>query len=103
MLSFARRRFLDGLDRRYIYGRVVCINYVSPHHGDLERLGIHQLFYFLPQNTGSQYTDYVLLSSNLQPLLHAIIFLIEMVIAARLAAKFNSYYAERPGKMTARL
>lgn len=25
MLSLARRRFLNGLDRRYIYGRVVCI------------------------------------------------------------------------------
>lgn len=83
---------------------VVWYVYVSPHYRGLERLGIvwfHQLFYFLPQNTRSQYTDYVLPYSNLQPLLHAIIFLIEMVIAARLAAKFNSYYAERPGKMTA--
>lgn len=33
-----------------------------------------------------------------KPLLHAIIFLIEMAVATRLAAKFNSYYAERPGK-----
>jgi len=30
------------------------------------------------------------------PLLHAIIFLIEMGITARLAAKFNSYYADKP-------
>ncbi|KAJ5893951.1 hypothetical protein N7495_005642 [Penicillium taxi] len=47
-----KRKFLDGLNRRYIYGRV--------------------------------------------PLLHTIIFLIEMAVAARIAAKFNSYYAERP-------
>lgn len=33
-----------------------------------------------------------------QPLLHTIIFLIEMAVAARLAAKFNTYYAEKPGK-----
>jgi hypothetical protein len=31
-------------------------------------------------------------------LLHSIIFLIEMAVAMRLAAKFNSYYAEKPGK-----
>ncbi|KAL5357028.1 hypothetical protein BJX96DRAFT_135472 [Aspergillus floccosus] len=52
MFSAARRRILDGLNRRYIYGRF--------------------------------------------PLLHSIIFLIEMAAAMRLAAKFNSYYAEKP-------
>ncbi|PYH63421.1 Mpv17/PMP22 family protein [Aspergillus vadensis CBS 113365] len=52
MFSTGRRRILDGLNRRYIYGRL--------------------------------------------PLLHAIIFLIEMAAAMRLAAKFNSYYAEKP-------
>ncbi|KAL2817811.1 hypothetical protein BJX63DRAFT_93667 [Aspergillus granulosus] len=52
MFSGTRRRVLDGLNRRYIYGRL--------------------------------------------PLLHTIIFLIEMAAAARLAAKFNSYYAEKP-------
>ncbi|KMP09685.1 Mvp17/PMP22 family protein [Coccidioides immitis RMSCC 3703] len=30
------------------------------------------------------------------PLLHALLFVLEMVITMRLAAKFNSYYAERP-------
>ncbi|KAF9892555.1 hypothetical protein FE257_001664 [Aspergillus nanangensis] len=50
--SVARRRLLDGLNRRYIYGRF--------------------------------------------PLLHSIIFLIEMAAAMRLAAKFNTYYAEKP-------
>ena len=32
----------------------------------------------------------------LQPLLHAIIIFIEMVIVTRLIAKFNYYYAEKP-------
>ncbi|OXV11605.1 hypothetical protein Egran_00635 [Elaphomyces granulatus] len=52
MLELVRRRVLDGLNRRYIYGRV--------------------------------------------PLLHTIIFLIEMAVTVRLASKFNSYYAEKP-------
>ncbi|KAL4930197.1 Mpv17/PMP22 family protein [Aspergillus undulatus] len=52
MFSATRRRVLDGLNRRYIYGRL--------------------------------------------PLLHCIIFLIEMAATGRLAAKFNSYYAEKP-------
>jgi hypothetical protein len=52
MFSGSPRRVLNGLNRRYIYGRL--------------------------------------------PLLHTIIFLIEMAAATRLAAKFNSYYAERP-------
>lgn len=30
------------------------------------------------------------------PLLHALIFIIEMVIVSRLIAKFNSYYADKP-------
>ncbi|OJK00400.1 Mpv17/PMP22 family protein [Aspergillus aculeatinus CBS 121060] len=52
MFSAGRRSILDGLNRRYIYGRL--------------------------------------------PLLHTIIFLIEMAAATRLAAKFNSYYSEKP-------
>lgn len=28
-----------------------------------------------------------------------IIFLIEMAVATRIAAKFNSYYAEKPGRI----
>ncbi|KAK2783544.1 hypothetical protein FQN52_008947 [Onygenales sp. PD_12] len=52
MLDSARRKVLDGLNSRYIYGRL--------------------------------------------PLLHTIIFLVEMAVTMRLAAKFNSYYAEKP-------
>ncbi|KAJ5383038.1 hypothetical protein N7517_000949 [Penicillium concentricum] len=52
MICSAKRKVLDGLNKRYIYGRV--------------------------------------------PLLHTIVFLVEMAVAARIAAKFNTYYAERP-------
>lgn len=36
------------------------------------------------------------LNELLQPLLHTIIFLVEMAITSRLIAKYNSYYADRP-------
>ncbi|KAJ5777398.1 hypothetical protein N7520_000644 [Penicillium odoratum] len=52
MIAATKRKVLDGMNRRYIYGRV--------------------------------------------PLLHTIIFLIEMAVATRIAAKFNTYYAEKP-------
>jgi len=52
MFLSSKRKVVDGLNRRYIYGRV--------------------------------------------PLLHTIILIIEMAVATRLAAKFNSYYAEKP-------
>ncbi|KAJ5587717.1 uncharacterized protein N7459_003482 [Penicillium hispanicum] len=52
MIASTKRKVLDGLNKRYIYGRV--------------------------------------------PLLHTIIFLIEMAVATRIAAKFNTYYAEKP-------
>lgn len=32
-----------------------------------------------------------------QPLLHAIVFLVEIALAARLTVKFNAYYEEQPG------
>ncbi|KAL8766333.1 MAG: hypothetical protein Q9209_006860 [Squamulea sp. 1 TL-2023] len=35
-------------------------------------------------------------SSSSQPLLHAIVLLIEMAVITRLVSKFNSYYADRP-------
>lgn len=39
----------------------------------------------------------MLIDFSRQPLVHTVIFLIEMAILGRLAAKFNSYYADRPG------
>ena len=35
-----------------------------------------------------------------QPLLHTIVFLVEMALIARLTARFNSYYDERPRTYT---
>lgn len=35
-----------------------------------------------------------------QPLVHLVIFLIEMAVISRLTAKFNTYYADRPGTLS---
>lgn len=80
MICSAKRKVLDGLNKRYIYGRVVCT--------------------FLKPDISSPLN---LITANpvviiFKPLLHTIIFLVEMAVAARLATKFNTYYAERPGK-----
>jgi hypothetical protein len=34
---------------------------------------------------------------NLQPLLHALVFLLEMAFISILTRRYNSYYAARPG------
>lgn len=52
MLETSKRKALEWINSRYIYGRL--------------------------------------------PLLHTIIFLVELAMAARLIAKFNSYYAQKP-------
>lgn len=39
----------------------------------------------------------LVLSSYQQPLLHAIVFLIEMTLVARLVSRYNAYYGQRPG------
>lgn len=41
--------------------------------------------------------DTSLTLSSEQPLLHAIVFLLEMAAVSILTRKFNSYYASRPG------
>lgn len=35
--------------------------------------------------------------TRVQPLLHAIVFMVEIALAARLTVKFNAYYEEQPG------
>ena len=89
MICAAKRKVLDGLNKRYIYGRVVCPRIPSQRrrHRSAYR-GV----------TVSRANRVVIV---LQPLLHTIIFLVEMAVAARLAAKFNAYYAEKPGKLLA--
>jgi hypothetical protein len=42
-----------------------------------------------------------MLTGTNQPLVHTIIFLIEMAIVTRIVTKFNTYYTERPGKQNA--
>lgn len=38
-----------------------------------------------------------------QPLLHAVVFLVEIALAARLTVKFNAYYEEQPGSSNPQL
>ncbi|KAK6592807.1 Mpv17/PMP22 family protein (vacuolar membrane protein) [Botrytis cinerea] len=66
-----RRRFMRTANSKYIYGRVV-----SPAH--------------LPFDPVSTFV------LDCLPLIHTIIFLIELIMVGRLTAKFNSYYAARP-------
>lgn len=81
MLESSRRRILSALNSRYIYGRLVCACSL------LSRLLLDDLRSF-----STTVTD----PATQQPLLHTIIFIIEMAITMRLVAKFNSYYAGKP-------
>lgn len=68
MLSLVRRRFLDGLDRRYIYGRVVCIYFSTPWRFRTTWNCLAPSLLLLPSmKNKSQYTDHVLLSLNFSP------------------------------------
>jgi protein Mpv17 len=71
-----RQRFLRAINSKYIYGTIVselkvCTFSEEPH------------------------TDTT--SVGQQPLLHAIVILLEMAIIARITAKFNAYYGAHPG------
>ena len=39
---------------------------------------------------------------NDKPLLHSLIFLIEMAIVSKLMARFNTFYTDKPGKQILR-
>ncbi|KAL9071634.1 MAG: hypothetical protein Q9161_004059 [Pseudevernia consocians] len=62
------------------------------------------LLYAMQKSAGHEPTHVISLSTDIRigyiynrvPLLHALIFIIEMVIVSRLIAKFNSYYADKP-------
>jgi protein Mpv17 len=75
-----RRRFFRIINSKYIYGRVVS----PPTAAEIEMWKLRE------HETGANSTN--------QPLVHAVIFLIEMAMVTRLVTKFNSYYGERPGK-----
>jgi hypothetical protein len=98
-----RRRFVRTINGKFIYGRIVSIRLlvllrwstgrksgrsVSPRSQFLAPAGHRQRnqtrLYFATNTDASQ------------PLLHTIIFFIEMALVARLTARFNSYYDERP-------
>lgn len=93
MADLSRRRVLDTLNSRYLYGRVVrgrhpCLYH--PSSGVFELRCLLSQCYCTRANSGL----------TCQPLLHAIILTIQMIIMSRLVAKFNSYYADKPSKPT---
>ncbi|KXX78374.1 Protein sym1 [Madurella mycetomatis] len=73
-----RRRWLRIINSKFIYGRIVSsiACYLWAVSATWSRLPLLPTFH--------------------HPLLHAIIFFIEMALLARLTSRFNSYYDERP-------
>jgi hypothetical protein len=80
-----RQRFLRAINRKYIYGTIVSES-LAPFHDS----------YLICTALGEKQTDTTPVGQ--QPLLHAIVVILEMAIIARITAKFNSYYAAHPGK-----
>lgn len=95
MIETGRRKILSLVNSRYLYGKVVGGLFprlmISPSSPQAYR----SLAAPSPSSFGSNPTDIRRLE---QPLLHAIVLLIEMVVISRLATKFNSYYDDRPGE-----
>ncbi|CAL8583342.1 hypothetical protein XPA_008967 [Xanthoria parietina] len=93
MIETGRRKILSLVNSRYLYGKVVGGLFprlmISPSSPQAYR----SLAAPSPSSFGSNPTDIRRLE---QPLLHAIVLLIEMVVISRLATKFNSYYDDRP-------
>jgi protein Mpv17 len=88
VLEIPRRKFFRTINSKYIYGRVVSLS------RQVLSLGIGGVCqpWWIPKTE-----ILVLIHFSRQPLVHTVIFFIEMAILGRLAAKFNSYYADRPG------
>lgn len=89
MIQSSRRRVLDTLNGRYLYGRVVRVfpsiryHFASIHPSLDDDIIIH---------TFDAWDYWLTLRYNQQPLLHAIIFTIQMIIMFRLIAKFSTSY-----------
>lgn len=81
-----RRKFTRAINSKFIYGTVVS-NSIA--FSVLQR----RLSFGVNFHNETRHADNVFLT---QPLLHFVIFLIEMAVISRLAAKFNGYYADRP-------
>ena len=95
VLEVPRRRFVRSVNSKYIYGRVVS-EFLPIHKKKEFEARFAILSRCLVALSGlNRLADS--LHSSRQPLVHTIIFLIELAMVGRLIAKFNSYYAERPG------
>jgi hypothetical protein len=81
-LESQRRRFLWALNSRYIYGRVVS-----------------RIPSGLSPGVGASHCNWNECLHLLQPLLNAIVFLLQMMVVSILTRRYNSYYAARPGEM----
>lgn len=80
MFEASRRKVLGAMNSKYIYGRVVRTVVHTGHPlASLRSLFVSSTDLVFPQ-----------------PLLHTIIFIVEIALTMRLIAKFNSYYAEKP-------
>ncbi|KAG9229260.1 integral membrane protein-like protein [Amylocarpus encephaloides] len=75
VLEVPRRRFMRSINNKYIYGRVVSL----------------RLCRMLPFD--ATFANNIFLR---QPVLHTCIFLLEMAMVARLIAKYNGLYKDRP-------
>lgn len=118
--ELTRRRFTRAINSKYLFDRVVCLTWprlsfpsalsflTRCRHLDHNRLALTLLLscrsalashLFITTNLQSAFEIRLskLTVFRLQPLLHAIIFLIEMTLVARLVARYNAFYAERPG------
>lgn len=88
VLEIPRRKFFRTINSKYIYGRVVS---------RFKRTPSPIVCDVLSTVADSKIRRLLLIHLARQPLVHTVIVLIEMAIIGRLVAKFNSYYADRPG------
>jgi hypothetical protein len=79
MIESHRRKVLGALNSRYIYGKVVST-------------------FWRPVCTRHESLNHCLS----QPLLHTLVFLLQIAIMSIVTRRFNSYYAARPGMYSKR-
>lgn len=92
VLDIERRRLMRNINSKFIFGKVVsrllllCRLYDVGEVSDSKQFAQTDLLItFIPPT---------------QPLVHLVIFIFEMAILSRLAAKFNSYYNDRPSTLS---
>ena len=96
VVNETRKRLLRQLNSRYIFGKYVCLAYLSCKGVLRVRRKKRKRRFCLEQSNAHVQTlaDYCELV--LQPLLHAIVFVIQFTMVTILVRKFNGYYANRP-------